>query len=370
MTLATASTTTKAMPRHGGGLVHPENAQQQAGGRLQLVTGGEIKSLCCAAAGNIPAPLQAHTPRVYPTTCVRRAADQRESLRSTNRPHAQLVVGYGQLDRAQNAQLRSTQYAPTLQIRCGQTDLLVVELYQLQPSAITLRACRQTINFNTHQAPSLHSLLQMNHVMQQCSRPQVGGGDVVQQRPINWPLGGVTTIYIRLDRSLYEAKKGFAWSPWGIRPNSRSCEPSHLILYCWILYQLPGKHLICKIQFISKVVGHRQEKLLSPGCFAPLLHSGMPVGEECGPSYSQNRTECLYPPRCIRRQPPMLHPISNRADKKPQHRSADQQPPHRPKRAFDHLLGSLQSLHSIWLLAIKPAASLPTLSSAVHGGAA
>ncbi len=95
MTQATATTALKAGRQHGGGLVHANQPRATLRSRHQIPSGGAIKSLCCTAAGILPPLLRATTGRVYPTTCVRRAPDQSEPLRSTNRPHAQLVVGYG-----------------------------------------------------------------------------------------------------------------------------------------------------------------------------------------------------------------------------------------------------------------------------------
>jgi len=94
MTQATATTALKAGRQHGGGLVHANQPRATLRSRHQLPSGGAIKSLCCTAAGILPPLLRATTGRVYPTTCVRRAPDQSEPLRSPIRPLAQPVVGY------------------------------------------------------------------------------------------------------------------------------------------------------------------------------------------------------------------------------------------------------------------------------------
>ena len=94
MSLATLSTQALAVRKHGGGLAPIQRPTQQAGGHPLRSKGGEINSLCCVAAGIINPLLRATASHAYPTTCVRRAPFTAAPLRSQNRPHAQLVVGY------------------------------------------------------------------------------------------------------------------------------------------------------------------------------------------------------------------------------------------------------------------------------------
>lgn len=94
MSLATLSTQALAVRKHGGGLAPIQRPTQQAGGHPLRSKGGEINSICCVAAGIINLLLRAAASHAYPTTCVRRAPFTAAPLRSQNRPHAQLVVGY------------------------------------------------------------------------------------------------------------------------------------------------------------------------------------------------------------------------------------------------------------------------------------
>ncbi len=96
MTIATASTQAQAVRQHGGGRAPRALMTQQPAGRRARSTGGDIKSLCCAAAGIIAfasSPCGAHA---HPLTGVRRAAHPAAPLRSTPRQHAQPVEGYQQ----------------------------------------------------------------------------------------------------------------------------------------------------------------------------------------------------------------------------------------------------------------------------------
>lgn len=94
MTIATASTHAPAVRQHGGGRTRRVLLTQQPSGRPTRSTGGEIKSLCCAAAGIIALATRPCGAHAYPLTGVRRAAHPAAPLRSTPRPHAQPVKGY------------------------------------------------------------------------------------------------------------------------------------------------------------------------------------------------------------------------------------------------------------------------------------
>lgn len=92
--LATAVTQAPAVRQHGGGRTYRVLLTQQPSGRPTRSTGGEIKSLCCAAAGIIALAFRPCGAHSYPLTGVRRAAHTAAPLRSTPRPHAQPVKGY------------------------------------------------------------------------------------------------------------------------------------------------------------------------------------------------------------------------------------------------------------------------------------
>ena len=92
--LATAFTQAPAVRQHGGGRACRPLLTQQPSGRPTRSTGGEIKSLCCAAAGIIAFAFRPCGAHAYPLTGVRRAAHPAAPLRSSPRPHAQPVKGY------------------------------------------------------------------------------------------------------------------------------------------------------------------------------------------------------------------------------------------------------------------------------------
>lgn len=92
--LATAALGAPAVRQHGGGQARRALMTQQPGGRHAHSTGGEIKSLCCAAAGIIALASRLCGAHAHPLTGVRRAAHPAAPLRSTPHPHAQHVEGY------------------------------------------------------------------------------------------------------------------------------------------------------------------------------------------------------------------------------------------------------------------------------------
>lgn len=97
MAPATLSTQAPAARKRGGGPLRCAPLAASLAGRPSKPEGGAIKSLCCAAAGITPSPSQAHADVAYPTTSVRRGAEDAASLRFPLAPHAQLVEGYKHL---------------------------------------------------------------------------------------------------------------------------------------------------------------------------------------------------------------------------------------------------------------------------------
>ncbi|WP_134677483.1 hypothetical protein [Ectopseudomonas khazarica] len=94
MTQAPAATVATAVRQHGGGR-HPLNLLCTApAGRLQSSRGGVIdrRAEGATSSNTLPASRAA---AAHPTPGVRRARELSPSLRSQNRPHAQLVEGYG-----------------------------------------------------------------------------------------------------------------------------------------------------------------------------------------------------------------------------------------------------------------------------------
>lgn len=94
MTLATQRTQAKAAHKRGGGLARRYLLASLLMGRHPRSTGGEINSLCRAAAGIIQPNQNATADAAYPTTGVRHAQELSLSLRSQPSPAAQLVKGY------------------------------------------------------------------------------------------------------------------------------------------------------------------------------------------------------------------------------------------------------------------------------------
>jgi hypothetical protein len=92
--LANAALGAPAVRQHGGGRAPRAPLTQQPGGRRARLIGGEIKSLCCVAAGIIALTSRPCAAHAHPLTRVRRAAHPAAPLRSTPRPHAQLGKGY------------------------------------------------------------------------------------------------------------------------------------------------------------------------------------------------------------------------------------------------------------------------------------
>ncbi|MDH0702452.1 hypothetical protein N5D41_13280 [Pseudomonas toyotomiensis] len=93
MTQAPATTIATAVRQHGGGR-HPLNLPSTApAGRLHDSRGGVINRRAEGATTSHPLPASCAA-AAHPTTGVRRARELSPSLRSQNRPHAQLVEGY------------------------------------------------------------------------------------------------------------------------------------------------------------------------------------------------------------------------------------------------------------------------------------
>lgn len=91
--LATAALGATAVRQHGGGQARHAALTQQQAGRPTHPAGGEINSLCCAAAGIFALASRHRAAHAYPLTGVRRAAHPPAPLRSSPRRRAQPVKG-------------------------------------------------------------------------------------------------------------------------------------------------------------------------------------------------------------------------------------------------------------------------------------
>lgn len=94
MTLATHRTQAPAARKRGGGPAQDLQMNASAHGRHPLPEGGEINSLCRAAAGIIPSLPAGSGANVYPTECVRGAAEIVHRSANPHPPAAQPVKGY------------------------------------------------------------------------------------------------------------------------------------------------------------------------------------------------------------------------------------------------------------------------------------
>ncbi|WP_165673049.1 hypothetical protein [Metapseudomonas otitidis] len=96
--LATHRTQAPAARKRGGGAAHSYSVSAMPHGRQPLPEGGEIDSLCRAAAGIIPlitSLISAHNgAHAYPTEGVRRAQKMEARSADHTSPAAQLVEGY------------------------------------------------------------------------------------------------------------------------------------------------------------------------------------------------------------------------------------------------------------------------------------
>lgn len=95
MSLAAHNPAAQSAPRRAGGQHHPATPRTKATRRRSARNGGDIKSLCCEAAGIIQ-PNPASTAGAYtPPPGVRRAAHLLPRCAHPTRLHAQLAEGYG-----------------------------------------------------------------------------------------------------------------------------------------------------------------------------------------------------------------------------------------------------------------------------------
>ena len=93
MTQAPATTVATAVRQHGGGRRPLNLPRTVQAGRLQDSRGGVINRRAEGATSSHPLPASCAA-AAHPTTGVRRARELSPSLRSQNRPYAQLVEGY------------------------------------------------------------------------------------------------------------------------------------------------------------------------------------------------------------------------------------------------------------------------------------
>ncbi|WP_236247392.1 hypothetical protein [Pseudomonas tohonis] len=94
MTLATHCTQAPAARKRGGGPAQDLQMNARTLGRHPLPEGGEINSLCRAAAGIIPSLPAGSGAHVYPTECVRGGAVDVHRSANPQLPAAQPVKGY------------------------------------------------------------------------------------------------------------------------------------------------------------------------------------------------------------------------------------------------------------------------------------
>lgn len=115
MTLATHRTQAPTARKRGGGPAQDLQMNASAHGRHPLPEGGEINSLCRAAAGIIPSLPAGSGAHVYPTKGVRGGAEDVHRSATPPTPAAQPVKGYKPLGtRAEKDRFPSRETLQTL----------------------------------------------------------------------------------------------------------------------------------------------------------------------------------------------------------------------------------------------------------------
>lgn len=317
MTQAPATTIATAVRQHGGGR-HPLNLQCTApAGRLQDSRGGFITRRAEGATSSHPLPASCAA-AAHPTTGVRRARKLSPSLRSQNRPPAQLVERYGR------SRLQLSQ--PCLQ-SFNDTRKSAVELpFQGECHLITRRYC------------SLKAVQLLAEVKTDSQQVRVVRACNNRIEARNYLSNHVHSVFIgAVERS---------WQ--------------RLISY---------QHL----RFPSEKTD------LLEGCFSPLqLRSDLislpqePLIDwnRYGNYQGNDRTNGLHPPRSVRGQPALLYPVRDRPHQQPESATTNQKPPSSPQAPLPHLPGNLKPRHPQQLHAEINRRSLPAPCHHVQRGAA
>ena len=342
MTPATATTTAKAVRKHGGGLVHAALPRAALRGRQQSTSGGVKKSLCCAAAGINALDLQATAARAYPTTGVRQAQKLSTPLRSPIRPPAQLVVGYThQLDALKrhfdiilfrNWRWRRWVTFEKTYVASGGV------LQSMQPRGKPLNTVMEPIHLNFRVTTKVVQPIKQSGT-QLYANLQAHTIQLSQLRLINprQQIEEHTSAHLIIDVV--------------IRENSLSIKAAYEFscLHAQRKQLLRARNFEISLSPISNI----------------LLVSTLVQRNNYRDTDGENRPHSLNPTRCVSRKISMTQPVRNTANHQPKTGTQKKQPPQRPECSLDHLLGELH----ITLLEVSTARSLPVTRTRVQRGA-
>ncbi len=350
MTLATHSTQAPAARKRGGGPAHIHQVNAMTIGRQPLPEGGEIKSLCRAAAGIIHTLSASTEARAYPTDRVRGA--QKMEPRSANHPSpaAQPVKGYKHCLLTNQPQVyRAKQVAGNASDRSSLK--LLFHLFEMDAS-LTLDTLNSLIDaakgIDEFQRPGRVRRLEYVDELQQLlpqlkdeghasrfSARLIGQADKQIFQDVNPTLcGQIFPIASRgVDAHVQETELA------GQVEDSRGFSPTRTSLG-------------------NKLLNTRSSAFLPQSTVLPLLLLPPQVPSEQDCTY---RTNPLYPSRRTFTGP---RPVHDPEDQDRQHRAHNEQ-------LVD--IGQLESdvefaIHG-WLLATSNPSSLPAVALLVHGGA-
>lgn len=330
--LATHRTQAPAARKRGGGPAHFQPVNAMPLGRQPLPEGGEIDSLCRAAAGIIPlitSLISAHNgAHAYPTEGVRRA--QKMEARSADHasPAAQLVEGYTYLGVMVLPDAGTNLFAVLFQ---SNTNLLNLSGTLICQSGEPLQES------GTALSSELFSHLSRNHLGNSpMERPGIGKIEI-HHRSIR-KLSGIGARMLKL---LMVDTQSFK-----ICRVSLQGEHSHLNrCVC------EASHLVC----LEHVVILTPLTLQSRVCCLGSTHPN------CN-TYRSNTPNRLYPGRSIVARP---RPVHHPEDQNRQYGTHNKQ-----LEDIGQLKTDIKFAIHDWLLAISNYSSLPTVAPLVHGGAA
>ena len=250
MTQAPATTVATAVRQHGGGR-HPLNLPCTAtAGRLQDSRGGVINRRAEGATTSHPLPASCAA-AAHPTTGVRRARELSPSLRSQNRPHAQLVVGYLALP----------------DINLDQINCCIGGLFH---SAHTLP---QRFPIFCRAIPKQNSLQEETHFTDVCCQPYVLFCYINRRK---FSCGDSPQLALN---NSYQPKNRLKSTLKTISQNRVN------ILINLVRYEIG---MLCCLTKEGK-------QYLLPILFLTLLNPSLPIGNHDRSHYGRNRTNCLNP---------------------------------------------------------------------------
>lgn len=332
--IATLYAKATAALKRGSGQAQPQGIAINCTGRFPQPEGGDLNSLCCAAAGIFALDAKAHARAVYPTTGVRAAQKLSPSLRSQIRPHAQLAKGYTHLS-ATNDSGNAPGYLIGKMV--SKPIKLLVQSNQSRPLP--------------WKGTDIHNVLGNAGTL---IKDQLQLKQPINHFPL-WHVGELEVIRCNSrgvqsrGRKLCRCSKRIARLVELFTQQLNRCQPS-----------------------CSQLVKGSIYNLFSLGCSARCRQPGSAGAVQCRPGsnrYSANTTYRLNPVRSAHRQPSDANPVPYRSNKQPRACTANHQPPQRPYRPLNHFWRDTL-FHWPASVAKLLAPSLPPSASLVHGVAA